>query len=340
MTAGGTPRFAIVGAGAIGAYVGAALVRGGAEVTLIARGAHLAAMRERGVQVNSPRGDCHVDVEATDDFEAVRDADVVVLAVKAYSLRELAPLVGPRLGGSAAVIGAQNGVPWWYAETPGDRIGGRGLASVDPGGEISAAIPRARVIGCVTYCSTEIERPGVIRHIEGTRFTIGEPFGLPATSRCVAVSAAFGAGGLKCPIEEDIAQEMWLKLVGNVAFNPVAALTGSTLEQLGELPESRRLLRAIMEESAAVAAALGVELPVSIDHRLERGIAVGAHKPSTLQDLEAGKPLEIDCLTGAVIELADRLEIPVPHTQAVHACVSLLEARRGRRIATPMAVSR
>jgi 2-dehydropantoate 2-reductase len=327
-------RFAIVGAGAIGAYVGASLVRGGADVTLIARGAHLAAMRERGVQVHSPRGDFHVDVDATDDFDAIVGADVVVLTVKAYSLRELAPLVGSRLGANAAVIGAQNGIPWWYAET----IGGPGLESVDPGGEISASIPSSRVIGCVTYCSTEIERPGVIRHIEGTRFTIGEPFGLPATSRCVAVSEAFQAGGLKCPIEEDLAAQIWLKLIGNVAFNPVAALTGSTLEELGELPESRQLLRAIMEESAAVAAALDVELPVSIDHRLERGFAVGAHKPSTLQDLEAGKPLEIDCLTGAVIELADLLGIPVPHTRAVHACVSLLEARRlGRQNATPMA---
>jgi 2-dehydropantoate 2-reductase len=331
-------RFAIVGAGAIGAYVGAALVRGGSDVTLIARGAHLAAMREHGVQVNSPRGDFHVDVEATDDLEAVRDADVVVLAVKAYSLRELAPRVGPRLGDGTAVLGAQNGVPWWYAETIADRIGGRGLESVDPGGEISAAIPTERVIGCVTYCSTEIERPGVIRHIEGTRFTIGEPFGQSSTSRCDAISEAFQAGGLKCPIEADIAQEMWLKLVGNVAFNPVAALTGSTLEQLGELPESRRLLRAIMEESAAVAAALDVELPVSIEHRLQRAVDVGAHKPSTLQDLEAGKPLEIDCLTGAVLELADRLELPAPHTQAVHACVSLLEARRqGRENASPIA---
>ena len=330
MNAAAAPgRFAIVGAGAIGAYVGAALVRGGAEVTLIARGAHLEAMRRNGVQVRSPRGDFHVEVEATDDFDAIRDASVVFLGLKSYSLPELAPEIGARLGPGAAVVAAQNGVPWWYVHALGGRFGDLRLESVDPGGVVAGAIPLDRVIGCVIYCSTEIESPGVIRHIEGTRFAIGEPRAGADPSRTTAISDAFQAGGLKCPVEEDLAEQIWLKLVGNVAFNPVSALTGCTLEELGRLPESKELLRGIMQESMDVASALGVTLPVTIEHRLERGLAVGAHKPSTLQDLEAGKPLETDCLTGAVVELADQLQIPVPRTRAVDACVRLLEARLG-----------
>jgi 2-dehydropantoate 2-reductase len=177
----------------------------------------------------------------------------------------------------------------------------------------------------VVYCSTEIVEPGVIRHIEGTRFTIGEPDG-SLSDRCGRISDAFVAGGLKCPIEERLRDQMWLKLIGNVAFNPVTALTGATLAELGTLPEMKVLLGAMLEESASVAAALGVELPVSIERRLEAGIAVGDHKTSTLQDLEAGKPLELDCMSGAVIELADRLGIAVPHVQTAHTCAKLLDA--------------
>jgi 2-dehydropantoate 2-reductase len=322
------PRFVVVGAGAIGAYVGAALARGGAEVTLIARGAHLEAMQRDGVRVLSPRGDFQVDVEATDDFDAIEGADVVILAVKSYSLRELAPAIGERLAPRAAVVAAQNGIPWWYMRSLDAPLDAIELESVDPGGAISAAIDDGHVVGCVTYCSTTIEAPGVIWHTEGTRFTIGEPFGVDPDERCAAISEAFQAGGLKCPVEDDLGEQIWLKLIGNVAFNTVSTLTGCTLEELGRLPESRALLRTMLEEPAEVATALGVTLPVSIERRLERGLAVGAHKPSTLQDLEAGRPLEIDCLSGAVVELAERLGIEIPHTRAVHACVRLLDARR------------
>ena len=196
------------------------------------------------------------------------------------------------------------------------------LESVDPGGVIAASIEPERVVGCVVYCSTEIVEPGVIRHVEGTRFAIGEPDG-SQSERCRLISEAFVAGGLKCPVEERLRDQIWLKLIGNVAFNPVTALTGATLGELGELPEMVELLREIFEECAAVAAALGIELPVSIDRRLEAGFAVGDHKTSMLQDLEAGKPLELGCMTGAVIELADKLDIAVPHTRAVHACATL-----------------
>jgi 2-dehydropantoate 2-reductase len=308
-------RFAVLGAGAIGAYVGAALARGGTDVTLIARGPHLAAMREHGVRVLSPRGDFAAHPPVTDDLAAVAGADVVFVALKAYSLPEIAPRLGELLAPGAAAIWAQNGVPWWYFP---------GLDSVDPGGIIARSIGPEHNVGCVVYCSTEIIEPGVIRHIEGTRFTFGEPDG-SVTERCAQISAAFKAGGLKAPVESRLRDQIWLKLIGNVAFNPVTALTRATLGELGTAPEMMDLLRAVFEECAAVADRLGITFPVSLDRRLEAGLAVGDHKTSMLQDLEAGKRLELGCMTGAVVELAGRLGIAVPHVQAVHACATLLD---------------
>jgi 2-dehydropantoate 2-reductase len=316
-------RFAVVGAGAIGAYVGAALARGGADVTLIARGDHLRAMQSGGVHVQSPLGDFDARPEATDDLDAVAAADVVFLGLKAYSLPELAPRIGKVLRPDAAVIAGQNGLPWWYFQSYDGPLAGTVIESVDPGGVIARSIPAEAVVGCVIYCSTEIVEPGVIRHIEGTRFAIGEPSGA-VSARCVSISKAFVAGGLKCPVEKDLRAQIWLKLVGNAAFNPVTALTGATLGELGTSPEMVDLLRAILGECSAVAAGLGVELPVSLERRLEAGIAVGDHKTSMLQDREAGKELELGCMTGAVVELAALLRLDVPHTETVHACASLL----------------
>jgi 2-dehydropantoate 2-reductase len=330
-------RFAVLGAGAIGAYVGAALARGGADVTLIARGEHLRAMQERGVRVLSPRGDFDAHPATTDDLDAIAGADVVFIGLKAHSLPGLAPRLGRALKPGAAVIAAQNGIPWWYFQSHPGPLEGTVLESVDPGGVIAGSIPPPAVIGCVIYCSTEIVAPGVIRHIEGTRYAIGEPGG-SESERCAQIAEAFVAGGLRCPVETRIRDHIWLKLIGNAAFNPVSALTRATLGELGTLPEMVALLRAILEECAAVATALGVELPVSIERRLEAGIAVGDHKTSMLQDLEAGKPLEIDCMTGAVIELAGMVGVPVPHTAAVHACTKLLgelQAHVGREEPRP-----
>jgi 2-dehydropantoate 2-reductase len=312
-------RFVVLGAGAIGAYVGAALARGGADVTLIARGAHLAAMERDGVRVLSPRGDFTAKPPVTDDLGAVAGADVVFVGLKAYSLPEVAPALGGLLAPEAAAIWAQNGIPWWYQP---------GLASVDPGGIIASSIRPEHNIGCVVFSSTEIVEPGVIRHIEGTRFTIGEPSG-QVSERCQAISAAFAAGGLKAPVESRLADQIWLKLIGNVAFNPISALTRATLGQLGELPEMVDLLRAVLGECAQVADRLGITFPVSLDRRLEAGLAVGGHKTSMLQDLEAGKRLEVGCMTGAVVELADRLGVDVPHVRTVHACALLLDRLNG-----------
>jgi 2-dehydropantoate 2-reductase len=320
-------RFAVLGAGAIGAYVGAALTRGGSDVTLIARGEHLRALQERGVRVLSPRGDFAAHPAATGDLAAISTADVVFIGLKAYSLPGLAPQIAAALKPGAAVVAAQNGMPWWYFQSHPGPFENTVLESVDPGGVIASSIPPDAVIGCVVYCSTEIIEPGVIRHIEGTRFAIGEPSG-EKSPRCLQISQAFAAGGLKCPVDERIRDEIWLKLIGNAAFNPVSSLTGATLAELGTIPETVQLLRAILEECAAVSARLGIELPVSLERRLAAGIEVGDHKTSMLQDLEAGKPLELDCLTGAVIELAGKLGVSVPHTASVNACVKLLDELR------------
>jgi 2-dehydropantoate 2-reductase len=320
-------RFAVLGAGAIGGYVGAALARGGADVTLIARGAHLAAMRQNGVRVLSPRGDFTEHPPVTDDLAAVADADSVFVALKAYSLPGIAPRLGELLAPGAAAIWAQNGIPWWYFQSfPGPPLPGPpgGLETVDPGGIIAKSIAPEHNVGCVVYSSTEIVEPGVIRHIEGTRFTIGEPDGA-MTERCAQISEALKAGGLKAPVEPRLRDQIWLKLIGNVAFNPVTALTRATLGDLGTAPEMVDLLEAVFAECAAVAERLGIAFPVSLSWRLEAGIAVGNHKTSMLQDLEAGKQLEIGCMTGAVTELASRLGVNVPHVQTIHACATLLD---------------
>lgn len=317
-------KFAVLGAGAIGAYVGAALARGGSAVTLIARGDHLAVMRAKGVHVLSPRGDFHVHANATDDLDAAGDADVVFVSLKAHSLPELAPRLASTIKPGTGVIWAQNGIPWWYFQSHGGPLDGLVLNSVDPGGSIARSFPPESVIGCVVYCSTEIVAPGVIRHFEGTRFTLGEPGGAQS-ERCRLISKAFAQGGLKAPVDERIREQIWLKLLGNAAFNPITALTGATLGQLGELPEMMTLLRELFEETAAVADATGIDIPLSLERRLQAGIEVGDHKTSMLQDLEAGKPLELDCMTGVVSELAERLGVDVPRTRAVHACAKLLD---------------
>ena len=327
-------KFAVLGAGAIGAYVGASLARGGADGTLIARNAHLRAMQQHGVRVLSPRGDFSARPLATDDWAAVAEADVVFIALKAYSLPDAAPRLGELLAPRSAAIWAQNGIPWWYFQAlPAadvSRAGGAGLQSVDPGGQIARSIRPEHNIGCVVYCSTEIVEPGVIRHVEGTRFTIGEPDG-SASERCRLISAAFAAGGLKAPVESRLRDQIWLKLIGNVAFNPITALTRATLGELGAIPEMPGLLRQTFIECAAVAERLGVRFPVSLDRRLEAGLAVGDHKTSMLQDLEAGKRLELDCMTGAIVELAERMQIDVPHIRTVHACVKLLDHLAARQ---------
>jgi 2-dehydropantoate 2-reductase len=316
-------KVAVLGAGAIGAYVGAALARGGTEVHLVARGEHLEALWRDGVRVLSPRGDFAARPPATDDPSEIGPVDVVFLGLKANSYASCGPLLGPLLRDDTAVVAAQNGIPWWYFHGLDGRYAGHRIEAVDPGGAVSRVISPERAIGCVVYAGTELAEPGVVRHLEGTRFTIGEPDG-SISQRCLRFSEAMVAGGLKCPVEEQVRDEIWVKLMGNVAFNPLSVLTRSTLATMCCHPPTRRLVAEMMEETLEIAHALGAHPSVSIERRLEGAERVGEHKPSTLQDLEAGKPLELAALIDAVVELADLTEIDAPCLRAVAAASGLL----------------
>ena len=323
-------KIAVVGAGAIGAYVGAALHRGGADVHLIARGKHLQAMRDNGVTVLSSRGDFHAHPHATDDPTQIGPVDIVFLGLKAYSYADAGPLISPLLASHTGVVAAQNGIPWWYFHGMPGRYEGRRVEAVDPGGAVSAVIPPQHAIGCVVYSSTEIESPGVIRHIEGTRYSIGEPDG-SISERCTAFSKAMIAGGLKCPVEKDIRSDIWLKLLGNVAFNPISVLTGATMGEIAAHPGTRDLVLAMMHETAEIASRLGSPPKISVERRFEGAANVGGHKTSMLMDYEAGKPLETDVLLAAPIDLARLVGAPAPNLQTVHALIDLLtrQATRG-----------
>jgi 2-dehydropantoate 2-reductase len=316
-------RFAVIGAGAIGAFVGAMLARSGEDVTLIARGPHLRAMQERGVRVRGSLGEFEARPAATDDPASVGAVDVVLLTLKAHSLTEMAPRLAPLLGPETCVVSGQNGIPWWYFYRHGGEWEGTHLETVDPGGIIDRSIDSARVIGSVVYPSTIIAEPGVIEHIEGTRFAIGEPDG-SKSERCRRIADAFIKAGLRCPIRMDIRHDMWVKLMGNVAFNPISALTRATLVEIVQCPETRALAAEIMTETEAVGRKLGVDIGISIEQRIEGAEKVGHHKTSMLQDLEAGRPLELDAIVGAVVELGSKLGLSLPCTRAVYACVKLL----------------
>ena len=325
-------KIVIAGAGAIGGYIGARLAHAGADVTLFARGPHLQAMRERGLRVEGPEEHIEVRPTVTDSLDAIGTADVVFLGVKAHSLPGLAPRLRPLFHADTVVVSTQNGIPWWYFQQHGGEFEGLSLERVDPGGVIAAAIEPRRVIGSIAYFSTEVEQPGVIRHNEGNRISFGEPDGTKS-DRCTRIAQALIAAGLRCPITAKFRQEIWVKLLGNVAFNPISALTGGTLVQIAQHPEASNLVREVMKETEAVTRRLGIELPISIEQRIAGAAKVGAHKTSMLQDVEAGRPMEIEAVVGAVIELGDRLGIPMPATRAVYACAALLNDRIAPRAA-------
>ncbi|HCA85002.1 MAG TPA: oxidoreductase [Streptomyces sp.] len=317
-------KVAVLGAGAIGAYVGAALHRGGAEVHLVARGAHLAALRANGVRVLSERGDFAAHPHATGDPAEIGPVDYVFLGLKAHQYAGCGELLRPLLADHTAVIAAQNGIPWWYFHgLSGHRLEGRSLQSVDPDGAVSRVIPVRRAIGCVVYCSTEIESPGVIRHLEGTRFSIGEPDG-SISPRCSAFSEAMTAGGLKCPVEGALRDDIWIKLMGNIAFNPLSALARATMVQIATHSGTRGLVATMMEETLEIAQAAGSKPEISIEKRLNGAERVGHHKTSMLQDLEAGKELECDAIIGAAVEIADLTGVRAPTLRSLHAAVDLL----------------
>jgi 2-dehydropantoate 2-reductase len=319
---------AVVGAGAIGAFVGACLARGGTETHLVARGEHLEAMRTGGVRVTGPAHDFQVDVHATGDPREIGIVDVVFLGLKAYSYADAGDLLEPLMGPQTAVIAAQNGIPWWYFHGLKGPYEGRRIESVDPGGSVTEVLSLDRAVGCVVYCSTELEGPGVVRHLEGTRFSIGEPVG-GQSERCEAFSAAMIAGGLKCPVEADIRNDIWIKLLGNAAFNPISALARATMVEIATHQGTRATVRLMMEESLEIAAAVGCHPEISVDKRINGAERVGEHKTSMLQDLEKDKPLELDVILAAVVELADLTGTKAPTLRAVHAVADLLATKVG-----------
>jgi 2-dehydropantoate 2-reductase len=322
-------KIAVLGAGAIGAYVGAALARGGADVHVIARGENLEAMRSRGILVKSARGDFSEHPPATDDPGEVGPVDLIFLGLKANRYADAGPLLEPLMHQDTAVVAAQNGIPWWYFHGVDGPYAARRIEAVDPGGAVTQVIPPRRAIGCVVYAGTELEAPGVVRHLEGTRFTIGEPDGTQS-ERCARFSAAMVAGGLKCPVETtELRNEVWVKLMGNVAFNPVSVLTRATIGAMCRHPPTRQLVTTMMHEALAVATAVGAAPKVSVERRLAGAEKVGEHRTSTLQDLLAGKPLERGPIIEAVIELADLTGTDVPALRAVGAACGLLAETAG-----------
>ena len=330
-------RIVVAGAGAVGGYIGARLAKAGADVVLFARGPHLRAMEARGLRVLSPDGDFEVRPAVTGDLATIGTADVVFLGVKAHGLTALAPGLRQLYGPDTVVVSTQNGIPWWYFQNHGGELDGLRLERVDPGGVVAASIEAGRVVGALAYFSTDIPEPGVIHHTEGNKLSLGEPNGT-RTERTKAIADALIAAGLRCPVTTRFRHEIWVKLLGNVAFNPISALTGGTLEQLVRHAGTAALVRDIMAETEAVAGKLGIELSISIDQRMAGAEKVGAHKTSMLQDYEAGRPMELDAVVGAVIELGHRLGVPTPATRAMYACAKFLDDARAAQRAPRMEV--
>jgi 2-dehydropantoate 2-reductase len=316
-------RFAIAGAGAIGAFMGAMLSRAGEDVTLIARGAHLRAMSENGVTVRGSAGEFTARPNVTGEPADVGNVDVVLLTLKAHSLPEIAPRLSPLIGPKTTIVSAQNGIPWWYFYRHGGKFEGLQIDAIDPGGALLKNLPPERTVGCVIYCSTIISEPGVVEHLEGTRFAIGEPDGT-RSDRCHQLAQSFIRAGLRCPIRSDIRHDIWVKLLGSVAFNPISALTRATLIEIVQCPETHDLAAEIMSEAEALARLLGVDVAITKEQRLAGAEKVGHHKTSMLQDVEAGRPLEWESIIGVLVELGNTVGLPMPYTRAVAACTKLL----------------
>jgi 2-dehydropantoate 2-reductase len=280
-------------------------------------------MQERGVEVKSPEGDFVARPTIAGSLEEVGAVDVVFLGVKAHGLTQLAPQLKPVLGPDTTVVSTQNGIPWWYFQGFGGEWDGLRLERVDPGGVISAAIEARRVVGAIVYFSTEIPSPGVVQHIEGNRISLGEPDG-SRSDRSRRIAEALIASGLRCPVTTRIRHEIWVKVLGNASFNPVSALTRATLVQMVRDPGVCSVIRNIMQEVEAVSHRLGMELPVSIDQRIAGAEKVGEHKTSMLQDLEAGRPMELEALVGSVVELGERVGLPMACTRTIYSCAILL----------------
>lgn len=318
-------KIAVIGAGAIGGYVGVKLALAGEDVTFIVRGANLEAIGKNGMKLIMEDGVEHVasNVKATNDYASAGPQDIVVLAMKAHQLEAIANDLPKLLGPETVIVTMQNGIPFWYFHQHGGHLAGSQVHSVDPTGTITAKIPAERVIGCVVYPAAELIAPGVVKHIEGDRFPVGELDG-STSARVSKVSECFINAGFKAPVLENIRSEIWLKLWGNLTFNPISALSHSTLLDICQFPLSRELAASMMREAQAVATKLGIEFRVTLEKRIAGAEKVGKHKTSMLQDIEAGRAPEIDALVGSVVELGRLTDTPTPHIDTVYALVKLL----------------
>lgn len=318
-------KICVVGAGAIGGLMGARFALAGQEVTLIDVGAHLAAIKANGLKLIGPEGEEEVarELSATDDMAAAGPQDLVVIAVKAHQIAGLAPAMRALFGNDTAVLTVQNGIPWWYFQRHGGKFDGHRIEAVDPGGKIEANIEVERIVGCVVYPAGEVVAPGVVRHVEGNRFPVGELDG-SESDRVTAIAELFNGSGFKSYVLDNIRSEIWLKLWGNLSFNPISALSHATMVDICQLELTRDLAATMMLEAQTIAHKLGIEFRHTIERRLEGAEKVGKHKTSMLQDVEAGRELEVGALVGAVVELARLTDTPTPHIDAVYALVSLL----------------
>jgi len=328
-------KIAVIGAGAIGGLVGAKLALAGEDVTFIVRGANLAAIKANGFKLVSAEGEEQVarNVKATDSYDEAGPQDIVILAMKAHQVEAVANDVPKLFGPETMVVTMQNGIPYWYFHNHGGALAGTPVRSVDPTGLVGAKVPAERVIGCVVYPASELIAPGVVKHIEGDRFPVGELDG-SSSERVNRVSACFTGAGFKAPVLDNIRAEIWLKLWGNLTFNPISSLSHSTLVDICQYPPSRDLAAAMMREAQAVAHKLGIEFRVTLEKRIAGAEKVGKHKTSMLQDVEAGRAPEIDALVGAVVELARLTDTSTPHIDTVYTLVKLLartmEDQRGQ----------
>jgi len=304
-------KICIYGAGAIGGYLGAELAGAGADISLIARGPHLQALRENGLTLQIGGEERRLAITCTDDPAELGPQDYVILTLKAHAVLPIVDAIAPLLGPDTAVVTAQNGILWWYFHALEGPWQNYHLNSADPGGRIWAALGPERAIGCVVYPSCEIVSPGVVRHLSGNRFMLGEPDG-SKSERVVALGRIMTEAGLKAPIRKKIRDDVWFKLLGNATFNPISVLTHATLEQMGRDPDVRAVIHRMMSEAEAVAQRLGVRFVMGIDKRIDGAVDVGAHKTSMLQDLEAGRSLELDALVAAVAEMGRLVDVPTP----------------------------
>lgn len=318
-------KIAIIGAGAIGGYVGVKLALSGEDVTFIVRGANLDAIRRNGMKLIMHDGTEHVaaDVKATNNYAEAGPQDMVILAMKAHQVEAVASEMPKLFGPHTTVVTMQNGIPYWYFHKHGGPLEGSQVHSVDPTGILIDKIPPQRVIGCVVYPASELVAPGVVRHIEGDRFPVGELDGT-TSDRVTRISECFSRAGFKAPVLANIRSEIWLKLWGNLTFNPISSLTHSTLQDICEFPLSRELAANMMREAQDVAHKLGITFRVTLEKRIAGAEKVGKHKTSMLQDIEAGRAPEIDALVGSVVELGRLTQTPTPHIDTLYALVKLL----------------